>query len=327
MYPILPQKDYLADIQKNILLSKCVKKRILYEYTHSFIFFVKQNSNIQICTLYHVIQKNNDIVEYTRFKLLCMHFMNISTVESICIKIESNPKITDRQIIQWVLKQSYKPITNTIIHSKCDKWRYAIENLCFIYQQIIKPRNIDIIHYLDIGCGNAKKTSLFVQLLRIPHKHVFCTDIESWGPYSSNKSHIPYAFTYIRKNKLQYSSHQFDFITSILTLHHIESLSFFLTEIHRVLKKGGIFLLIDHSVHNDYDRLFINIQHMFYSAFYDKRTNYIKHPDFIYCYNMYEWNYIMYTHGFQLHTYNVLIFEEPFSMKYDNIFYAFYKKI
>jgi SAM-dependent methyltransferase len=156
-------------------------------------------------------------------------------------------------------------------------------------------------------------------------ENTYCTDIETWGPYK-NKTKIKYQFKPIINGKLNYENNTFDICTCILSLHHIDDLNNFIKEINRIIKPGGYFLLIDHSVYNDYDRLFINIQHMLYSVFYDKRKNYIENPDFIYCYNMYEWNYIITKNNFYLKKEDILSFGKEYSLNYDNIFYGFYQK-
>jgi SAM-dependent methyltransferase len=100
----------------------------------------------------------------------------------------------------------------------------------------------------------------------------------------------------------------------------------FIKEIYRILKPNGYLLLIEHSVYDDWDRLFINIQHLLYTVFYDKRKNYIENPDYIYCYNMYEWNYIMYKNNLIKIEEDILPFDIQIESKYDNIFYSFYQK-
>jgi hypothetical protein len=42
---------------------------------------------------------------------------------------------------------------------------------------------------------------------------------------------------------------------------------------------------------------------------------------------MYEWDYIMNKHGFQLKMKNYLPFDTTSNINYDNCYFAFYKKI
>ena len=199
-----------------------------------------------------------------------------------------------------------------------------------LYLNKFKP---DIIHknnlkYLDIGCGSGKKTILFSKYLNLTKDNINGTDIKSWGPYQKNKKKLPFKFKYIENNKLNYADNSFDIISCILTLHHVEKLNIFIKEIYRILKKNGILILIEHCINKDNERLIINIQHMLYSALYDKQKDYIENPVYIECYNDYEWEYIMNNNNFICKDKNILNFGDQYSLKnkYDNIFYAFYEK-
>ena len=109
-------------------------------------------------------------------------------------------------------------------------------------------------------------------------------------------------------------------------MHHIKSLENFIKEIYRIIKKKGYLLLIEHSVYNDYDKIFINIEHLLYTALYDNRKNYIENPDYINCFNMHEWNFIMSENNFEMKICEIVPFKNEFENKYDNIFYALYVK-
>jgi hypothetical protein len=96
-------------------------------------------------------------------------------------------------------------------------------------------------------------------------------------------------------------------------------------EIKRILKNDGLLLLIEHNTYTDCDKLIINIQHLLYSALYDKKKNYIENPDYIQCYNKYEWNFIFEHYGFICKKMDVLVFDNEHQSGYDNIYYTFYK--
>jgi ubiquinone/menaquinone biosynthesis C-methylase UbiE len=179
---------------------------------------------------------------------------------------------------------------------------------------------------LDIGCGDGKKTSLFSKYVKVASQNIYCTDIETWGPYQKNKKELECKFKYIENNKLNYLDNEFDIITCILTLHHIQNMEDFIKEIYRIIKPGGYLLLIEHSIYTDYDRLFVNMQHLLFSALYDGKKDYVKNPDYIYCYNMYEWNFILEKNGFKFKKEDVVVFKNEYNINYDNIFYGFFTK-
>jgi len=331
--------EYINYINTNYFLTECQKKSILYYYNQKFKFFVENNSNKQIITFFKEANDNNNIEEITRLHLLFNHFMINQISESVIEYLKTKKKVNDTDIINFILKNLEKKQTsiggfiknNDKESFKCDKWVYAIQYVSLIYLNLIKSNKlynksfIKNIKYLDICCGNGKKTSIFNKSLHLEKENTYCTDINTWGPYK-NKSKMPFQFKFISDNKLDYDDNFFDLTTCILSLHHIKDLNNFISEIYRITKPGGYFILIEHSVITDYDRLFINIQHLLYTVLYDDRKNFLDNADYIYCYSMNEWNYIMMKNNFILKREDALPFDSEFSFKYDNIFYGLYQK-
>jgi ubiquinone/menaquinone biosynthesis C-methylase UbiE len=335
------KNEYINYIEKNFLITQCEKKEIINIFNNKFKFYVDQDSNKQIITFFKESINNHNIEEITRLQLLLQHFVNFNISEKTIEYLKTKKiKLNDTDIINFIIKQindnntkdtkdTKDNIKENIKDTSCDKWFSSIQSLSLIYNLYFKPKEIENkkIKFIDICCGSGKKTTFFSKSLYLSKENTYCTDIQTWGPYKNkNKIKIPYQFKYINDGKLDYEDNYFDLTTCILSLHHIKNLNEFIKEIYRITKPGGYFLLIEHSVENDYDRLFINIQHMFYSVFYDKKENYLENVEYTYCYNMYEWNYIMYKNKFYLKKEDPLSFGNKFNYKYDNIFYAFYQK-
>jgi ubiquinone/menaquinone biosynthesis C-methylase UbiE len=326
--------EYFNYINTNYFLTECQKKSILFYYNQRFKFFVENNSNKQIITFFKEANENNNIEEITRLNILFNHFINIELTNKVIEYLKSKKKISDSDIINYILKNiilDKKDKYNDKNIYKCDKWIYAIQYISLIYSNLIKLSKFHLkidnknIKYLDICCGNGKKTSIFQKSLNLNKDNTYCTDIDIWGPYK-NRSKMPFQFKLIVDGHLDYEDNFFDLTTCILSLHHIKDLNNFINEIYRITKHGGFFILIEHSVVTDYDRLFINIQHLLYTVLYDNRKNFIENADFIYCYSMHEWNYMMMKNNFILKREEPLVFDTEFSFKYDNIFYALYQK-
>jgi ubiquinone/menaquinone biosynthesis C-methylase UbiE len=321
------KNSYINFINNNNLLTLCQKKELINYHNLKYSNYIEPNSNNQFNFYIRNIIENNDIEGMCRIKLLLNHFVNYDIVEKIINKIIKNNKSSDSEIINFIVKhnKSFKKILNK--YEICDKWTYSIQYLSMLYLDKYKP-SINNIKYLDIGCGSGKKTMLFSKYLKLTKDNIHGTDIKTWGPYQKNKNKLPFKFKYIENNKLNYEDNSFDVITCILTLHHVEKLELFIKEIYRILKNDGILILIEHCVYNDNDRIIINIQHTLYSALYDKQENYIKNPIFMQCYNDNEWNYIMNKNNFKCKNKSILNFGNEYVLKnkYDNIFYAFYKK-
>jgi len=324
METLIPRQDFTKYVFKNYYLTESQKKMILHYYCKKFSFYVLPNSNKQIYTFYKEAYENNNLEEIMRLQMLFNHFCNIRCAEKIMNYLKIAQSITDYEIIYFMKNEPQEIIKNY----SYNKWTYAIQYLSMIYYGLTKAINTEI-KFIDICCGKSTKTKIFQKSFDIPKENTYCTDILLWGPYDNNENmnKINYQFKLIIENgKLDYEDNYFDLTTCIVSLHHIENLNDFIKEIYRITKPNGYFLLIDHSVFTDYDRLFINIQHLLYSVFYDNKQNCIENPDYIYCYNMYEWNYILFKNNFLLKKQEQLPFGNPFQYNYDNIFYSFYQK-
>jgi ubiquinone/menaquinone biosynthesis C-methylase UbiE len=330
---IFTKTEYIDFINNNFYITECQKKMLTDIYNTKCTFYINQKSNKQLNTFMKEAIKNNNIEEITRLQLLFIHFSEFISFKLSLLLIDllkTNKKITDTEVMNYILKynEDNKQVNKKIEKSICDKWSYAIQYLSMMYNKFYKQHKLTKdIKYLDICCGTGKKTGLFSKFLELKKENTYCTDIDTWGPYKNkSKMRLPFQFKYITDGKLDYSDNTFDICTCILSLHHVTKLDDFINEIYRITKPGGYFLLIEHNVITDYDRIFINLQHMLYSIFFDKKTDYTDNPDYTYCYNMYEWNYIMKKHGFQLKMQNYLQFDAKQNINYDNCYFAFYKK-
>jgi SAM-dependent methyltransferase len=78
--------------------------------------------------------------------------------------------------------------------------------------------------------------------------------------------------------KLPYRDNEFDIITAFMVLHHVENLPSMISEIQRVLKSGGYFVVADHDCWDAMDAMLIDITHLIYQVgdegFDPKKDNY-----------------------------------------------------
>jgi ubiquinone/menaquinone biosynthesis C-methylase UbiE len=322
----IDKSDYFNYINKNNNFTDCQKKTLINYFNLKNSFFVKLDSNIQINSYYLDTLNNKNIEEINRLQELLYKFSSFDLSYNIINLLRKKKNlIKDSDIINIILKNKNKDkvINNYKI---CNKWIYALEYIVKKYININIDIEINKIKYLDIGCGDANKTIIFSKNLNLKKKNIYCADVQSWGPYQKNKKLLPLEFRYIIDNKLNFNNKFFDIVSVILTLHHVKNLDFFIKEIYRIIKKNGYLLLVEHSAYTDYDKIFINIEHLLYSALYDKRENYVTNPDYINCFNMHEWNFIMSKNNFEMKICEVVPFGNEFENKYDNIFYALYAK-
>jgi SAM-dependent methyltransferase len=327
---IINKNNYFNYINNNKIFSDCQKKSLINYFNLKNNFFVKNDSNIQINSYYLEAFKNKNIEELNRLIELLYKFSNFNISYNIINLLKKKKElIKDSDIVNIISNnKNTKKMYNK--YKICNKWVYALEYISKKYINLTcnLKGNIkyDKIKYLDIGCGDANKTIIISQKLNLKKENVYCTDIESWGPYQKNKKLLPLEFKYIKNNKLDFNNNFFDIVSVILTLHHIKNLENFIKEIYRIIKKKGYLLLIEHSAYNDYDKIFINIEHLLYTALYDKRKNYVENPDYINCFNMHEWNFILSENNFEMKICETVPFKNEFENKYDNIFYALYAK-
>ena len=324
------EHEYIHFTNTNNLLTSCQKKELINYFKLKYNNYIYPNSNKQFIFYMDTIIKNNDIEGLCRIKLLLNHFIDYDLTEKLINKIMKKNTLLDSEIIEYIMKNKKKMEKTINKYIVCDKWAYSIEYLSLLYLNQYMPKHIhkNNLIYLDIGCGSGKKTMFFSKYLNIKKENIHGTDIKTWGPYQKNKNKLPFKFKYIENNILDYNDHSFDIITCILTLHHVENLDILIKEIYRILKHNGILILIEHCVYNDNDRIIINIQHLLYSALYDNQKNYIENPIYIQCYNDNEWNFMMHKNNFKYIIKNILNFGNEYTLKnrYDNIYYAFYKK-
>ena len=326
MYKI-PQKEYFIFLENkgNNCIIKSYKK--LFELKEKDKY-PSSNSNIQIKFLVTEIYKTKNVTYLNYLIILLTHFLSFNNSFKL-LDIIKNKKITDNQIMSYVskIKDKNKSLnTSYSIGESCSKQTFGFE-----YLKMKIGKNMKMNHntkYLDIGCGDGKKTNLIGKIFNIKKNNIYGTDIELWGPYMANKK-FNFDFKYILKNeKLDFPDNTFDFITCILTLHHIKNLDSMINEIYRVLKPHGSFILIEHDILNYMDNLIVDIQHTFFAFLYDNNKNYIKNPYYSNYFNNMEFEYI-FTHQNKFKLINSGLFCQTIDLqkRYDAQFFQLYNKL
>lgn len=304
---------YLDTIQNPCL--KKIYKKIYSEVKQKNYAIIKNKLHVY----YNKINNEKNIYYLGAFMFLLSNFMSYDMIFPILQKLKT--PISDKDIFEYIdaLNEKQKKRNSTSIDNLCNKYNFSFE---LIKQEVYKKSKI-FNTYLDVCCGDGTKTNIFGKTFNI--KNIYGTDIALWGPYS-NKKKFPFDFKLIKEGELNYDDNTFDIITCFLSLHHIQDLELMLKSIYNKLKKGGIFVIIEHDVLNYMDNMIVDIQHMFYGYFYDKNKNYIDNPLYGKYYNRMEWSFMLRKVGFKLiHMDNVY---ENVSMtkRYDNQFYGIFMK-
>ena len=321
---IINKKEYIGFIN-NLNIITCRKVYLINKFNAKHTIFPTTNSLFK--TFISTAKKENNLFQLFKLQLLLEHFVSTNLLKSLnkLYFDNINQTVDDYQIFDYIIDKINK---NNKIYKKrtCPKWDFILYNVIADYKKIVKKSNN--IKYLDIGCGDLKKTLKIKKFLNLKKENVYGTDLKTWGPYKENKFNLNINFEFIVNNKLKYDDNTFDLITCIYTLHHVEKLELFLKEINRVLKKNGRFILIEHDVVSDYDRIIIVLEDLLYIAIYEKITqDYIKKRDYMLLFNKNEWDFLLKKHGFKFEIYNMINTEDAYDINYNNSYYAIYKKI
>ncbi len=324
---IVNKNNYINFIKNNKYLTECQKNNLILLKNNLNKNYVNRKSNIQIST--YIKDSVNNIHNTAKIILLFNNFFSKKKTDLIIEKIKNNELIYDSQIINYI-KSTKINLPNIIVknNNKCSYWKYIFENLELKYHDIknINSENNKNIKYLDIGCGNGKKTKMFAHNFHINKNNIYGTDIKKWGPYNQKNIKHDFHFKYILDDKIDFPDNSFDIITCFFVLHHILDLDKIMKEIRRVLKPGGYIIILEHDNHTDYDNILLDILHLLYGIYVDKNKLYLKNPDYAQYYNFMEWDYIFQKYGFKYIKSNYLFQEISHVVRYDNIYYAFYQK-
>lgn len=352
---LLNKEEYFEFIKYHNNYTAQQKTYFMWYFENMNTNYTTRQSNKQIHNLVKFVYSGGDIDKITKVEILFSRFV-VHNFRYVLSQIRSNVLKTDDEVIDFIFKAN-KPTSKTGGGKNIDKnethycatggnkynnknktkppnrndWKYMIETIIFKLTKLKSDQLIQLIQpnelkYLDIGCGNGKKTKIFASYLGINQSNLHGCDITTWGPYKSNKD-FEFNFTLIENGKLSYEDSTFDIITSILTLHHVEKLDEFLDEIYRILKPNGIFILIEHNIYDDIEAMIVDVQHLFYGAFMDNNLEFVKNKMFMKCHNQMEWEFILNKHKIK-NLYNEILFPQLENrLRYDSLYYGIFQKV
>ena len=290
--------------------------------------YSKTISNNQFQTIVNDITKSKHIYYMSNLMTLFCNFLTFDDAFELIEELKSGKKtMSDIDVIKFMeghRKKNFRKNTLFSPDSKsCNPELYGLQNVTNSLKKFIKKNRNP--KYLDIGCGDGRKTVSISELLKIPNGNVYGTDINFWGPYKKNRN-LPFEFKFILDDgKLDFPNNSFDIISCVLTLHHIENLPNILSEIKRVLKPNGFLLLIEHDNYTHFDAMIIEMQHTLFAFFYDNNKDYIKNPLYSKYYNRMEWEFILFKNGFKILECETYFNNISETKRYDQQFYAVYK--
>lgn len=137
--------------------------------------------------------------------------------------------------------------------------------LSYLGENFFSDKNAKI---LDIGAGLGHS---LLPLKKFGWNNLYAVDIDNFNQDFFKKNDIDFNLADIERNKLPYEDNFFDVVLTFHVVEHLQSPNNFLNEIYRVLKKGGILILVtpdwrkqykifwrDHTHVHPYDKESIN---------------------------------------------------------------------
>ena len=143
-----------------------------------------------------------------------------------------------------------------------------IANLSF-YKKLSKQRSFSIADYilklmnktdatmLDFGSGNMYLAERISQ--QLPQAKITGIDVIEDQNFDKNLLiQFPnISFLKYDGEKIPYADHSFDYAIASAVMHHTPNPEYFLSELKRVVKKGGSVILVEEMYHNLPDKLYI----------------------------------------------------------------------
>jgi SAM-dependent methyltransferase len=214
--------------------------------------YVSPTSNIQIRT---IAQKGNadELARLVKFlgKYVSVDGRRFGTLISMMHK-------KDTEVFDMICPRL------TANRNEADRGKGQAENLYHAYLRaarifkITPPQN-----YLDIGCGNGVITTYFGKMIEA--ENIYGVDPVEQKPLEG------IVITKGTAEKLPYPDNNFDFITALVSLHHIKDLDTAVKELYRVMKPGGYLLIKEHDCWNAMDAMMVDLEHSIFIHCLEKR--------------------------------------------------------
>lgn len=129
------------------------------------------------------------------------------------------------------------------------------------------------IKVLDLGCGGGNVAGFLKK--KFPNWEIYGIDISKKAIINANKNYKGIKFLVSGAHSLPFEDNQFDLILSLDTLEHFENYQKVITEISRILKKGGIFYLAV-----PLEKQFFSIAWILYKIGWTAKNEYVGHVNY-----------------------------------------------
>ena len=243
-------------------------------------FIIKKAFNEKNPRLYHTVDKT--ISKPFNLKKI-EHRQIYAKLQSEIVKLlkHNSDDYTIYNYIHTFLNTHLYPIDKYPNNENDDRADNRVDDIGKLVSSV--TNSIPVDNFIDIGCSEGGITAKLGDYFGLKPQNIFGIDIRV--PQSTN------GFTFIQTNldnqHIPMEDNSISFATALMVLHHTNNPENLISEIYRVLKPGGIFLIREHDIdeNNDIDgKIFLDILHGLYSISWAKEGSQ-ENPDF--CNNYY----------------------------------------
>ena len=290
--------NFLKENFKNFPKCKIEELKEFYKKTYKK-YYNTIESNKQIKSLVEIATDGkNPKVLGRLMALLCAR--QTPYVYQLISKKLITEKYNDKELYK-IIRTFYLKNKNNKKGGYCKTVQIRAENC---YYEIMKIPNVEFDTYLDLGCGDCRFTEIFGRMLDLSFDKIHGRDAGTFDEitYSNKKHKIDYKKVHYVEpgHPLEFNDNSLSLVSCMLVLHHVKHLTYFLKEVHRVTKKGGIFMIMEHDAFNYADAMLCDIEHMMYMAVFIDKVNNNVIKDFYSKYrNWIEWSVIINKFGFK----------------------------
>ena len=217
------------------------------------------------------------------------------------LKMLGNKRIKDSEIYTHM-----KNIYQTMVVPQDTPFDRGFGRAKKIEQLLEKSKAPPVKTYLDYGCGSGELTAAIGSYLKLKSGNVQCVDIVHYANAQGLN------FKQIQSDgKIPHPDNHFDLITSSMVLHHLrdEKLPIAISEIYRVLKPGGTFIIREHNVqpNEQYElTIILDFMHEMYDDVLSSDTTWQETGEYYAGYKSLEkWDAMMQHAGFALNNFQL----------------------
>ena len=326
---------YRFNKKLNDMVNKYVESEILansipkeYSYwTDSGRFYIfKQNSMLYLFTYYH-----NIFILFLQ-RLVSRNIDYNSLLQKSILENYKNSKI--------LTDLCYKYISPYSGYSREDRSKKRLKQISNVFSldftEIKKNKK-----YLDLGGGDGSITYAIGNEFQLTKKDIISADLSDTFSVNENRDidEITYVTLDSTSSKLPFKTSEFFFVSCFMVLHHIKDIHNELTEIGRIIRKGGYLLIREHDVTNIEEHMIIDLEHLIYDVVIDAKLKDCDNNKYFKSYNNTDiengyvayyfsrekWNTLITSYGFE--RVNIQLNDKNQKNNYNKAYYELYKKI